>query len=79
MRFAWKSFVQKRFAPKRSGRILGFASRHAFQAATSCFSNATCSSFAMRAPRIVVLRPTIAQSIAALPKDKRGYGSAAVS
>jgi hypothetical protein len=31
-------------------------------------SIATCSSFAMRATRIVVLRPTIAQSVAAFPK-----------
>jgi hypothetical protein len=44
------------------------AARHG---ATNSLSNATCSSFAMRASRIVVLRPTIAQSVAALPEGKR--------
>ena len=29
----------------------GFSSRHAFQAATPCLSNATCSSFAIGASR----------------------------
>ena len=35
-----------RSAPARSGMMLGFSSRHAFQAATPCLSIATCSSFA---------------------------------
>src|SRR6516162_1360796 len=46
--------------------MLGFSSRHAFQAATPFLR--TCSSFAMRAPRIVVLRPTIAHSVPASPR-----------
>jgi hypothetical protein len=33
--------------PVEVGRMSGFSSRHAFQAATPCLSNATCSSFAM--------------------------------
>ena len=38
-----------RFAPVRSGRMLGFLSRHAFQASTPFLSIAMCSSFAMEA------------------------------
>ena len=36
---------------KRFGRIWTFWARHVFQAATSCLSNATCSSFTIGASR----------------------------
>src|SRR5262249_13531165 len=85
VRFALPRFALPRFAPPRfallrsaplrstllrSGRMLGFSSRHAFHAFTPFLSNATCSSFAMRAPRIVVLRPTIAHSVPASPRQE---------
>ena len=51
LRSAPLRFAPLRFAPLRSGRMLGFSSRHAFQASTPCLSNATCSSFAIGASR----------------------------
>src|ERR1700730_12950050 len=44
-------------ATVRSGRMSGFLSRHAFQSATPCLSNATCSSFAMAAPPAWISAP----------------------
>ena len=60
LRFAEQRFAALRFAPlrsaspifalPRSGRMSGFSSRQAFQAATPFLSNATCSSFAIGSP-----------------------------
>jgi len=52
--------------------VPGFSSRHRFQATTPCLSNATCSSFAMRAPRIVV-RPNDSTVRSGVPQDKKGF------
>src|SRR5262249_30626885 len=56
LRFALARFAPLRSAPLRSallrsGRMLGFLRRHAFQAATSRLSNATCLAFAIGASR----------------------------
>src|SRR6516225_9343975 len=60
VRFAPARFVPDRFARdrcalvkvslERSGKMLGFSSRHVFHAATPCLNIATCSSFATEAP-----------------------------
>ncbi len=71
-RFVPLRFASRRFASLRSGRVPGFSSRHRFQASTPCLSNATCSSFAMRAPRIVV-RPNDSTVRSGVPQDKKGF------
>ena len=46
-RLALRNHVRQAWGNVERWNELGFSSRHAFQAATPCLSNATCSSFAM--------------------------------
>jgi hypothetical protein len=52
LKFPRPRFARKRFASLRSGRMLGFSSRHMFQTSTPCFNKATCSSSAMKRPLV---------------------------
>ena len=42
VRFALLSFASLRYAPLRSGRMLRFSARHAFQPVLPCLSKVTC-------------------------------------
>src|SRR5262245_519665 len=57
--WVWSSVrcASARYAPLRFGRMSGCSRRHAFQAATPCLSNATCSSFAMETPPLDLPQP----------------------